>query len=167
MDKHTVSFYPTSVKDILSRKGLISSLRHVGVVTSSQRRGICCLGDTVVPSQRMPRHIRRDGIHLFKMLGIQVFLGKRASDSKLKQQGDPALVCCITMSVQSSASLPPTLHHLTHPTPTHSPTYICSLIPWASPSCCLPLLLAKATFQTARFVPPLSICMFFFHVNLG
>lgn len=84
------------------------------------------LGNTIVLNQGMPQHIQRDGIHLFNMLHIQISLGKTASDSKLQQRGDQALVCCITMSVQS----PPPLT----PPPTHSPTCIYALIPWVSPS---------------------------------
>ena len=43
VDKHTISFYPTCLKALLSRKGFISSLCCVREVTSSQGHGVCCL----------------------------------------------------------------------------------------------------------------------------
>lgn len=77
----------------------------------------------IVPNWGMPQHIQKDGIRLFKMLHIQISLGKTASESKLQQQADEAGVGVLHYNVcpkSSSTNVSPT---------THSPTCICSLIP--------------------------------------
>lgn len=149
MDKHTVSFYPTSLKALQERPCFISvSCWGSDKLTKAWDLLSPGPGNTIVPNLGTPQHIQRDGIHLFKMLHIQISLGKTASDSKLQQQGDQALVCCITMPVQSSSPLtsPP-------PQSAHSSQ--------ASPSPCLFLLLAKTTSLIARPVPPHSTCLIF------